>query len=123
MTEPELNDNILISYCGICCSLCPLFRSEKCHGCPELLDCNILQCAKSKDIRYCFLCEEFPCKMFQNGFEWNLDTFPDFKKYNLGTVKWKPYSRHYIKLFLCSKTENHEIKNNKSHLANRTQNR
>ncbi|RLJ06670.1 MAG: hypothetical protein DRP16_04890 [Candidatus Aenigmatarchaeota archaeon] len=94
----------VISYCGICCSLCPAYRATNtCPGCPELKDCKIVQCAESKNIRYCFLCKEFPCKLFKEGFDWNLDKIPSLKEFNLGTVKWKPYSKWYIKLFELDK--------------------
>ena len=110
MTEEIKSKDLLISYCGICCTLCPPYRSKKCPGFPELKDCKILQCAKSKNIRYCFLCEEFPCKLFEEGFEWNLDSFPELKKYKLGTVKWKPYDIEYIKLFKLGKEKKSEKK-------------
>jgi len=96
----QLPKNLLISYCGICCSLCPAYNKTKtCPGCPELKDCKIVQCAKKKGRRYCFLCKEFPCKFYEKGFEWNLDKIPSLKEFKLGIVKWKPYSKEYIKLF------------------------
>ncbi len=95
----KMSEEKVISYCGICCSLCPANRAKECLGCPELEDCRIIKCAQSKNIRYCFLCKEFPCKIFEDGFDWNLDEIPNLKKYKLGTVKWKPYSREYIELF------------------------
>jgi len=99
MTKQKLPKKLLISYCGICCSICPSYELKYCPGCTELEECKIVQCAKSKNIRYCFLCKEFPCKLFEEGFDWNLDEFPLLKKFKLGTVKWKPYSKEYIKLF------------------------
>jgi len=99
----QLPKKLLISYCGICCSLCPSYRSKCCPGCPELEDCKIVQCAKSKNIRYCFKCNKFPCKLFEEGFDWNLDNLPLLKKFKLGTVKWKPYDKEYIKLFKIGK--------------------
>lgn len=102
-----MSEEKLISYCGICCSLCPAFREKECPGCRELFDlykkCKIAECAKSKDIKCCFLCEDFPCKLFEEGFDWNLDEIPGFKEFNLGTVKFKPYSKEYIKLFKLNK--------------------
>ncbi|UCD04568.1 MAG: DUF3795 domain-containing protein [Candidatus Woesearchaeota archaeon] len=92
----------IISYCGICCSLCPGYRFKTCPGCTGISRCKIIQCAKSKNIRYCFLCKEFPCKLFEEGFDWNLDEIEILKKYKLGTVKWTPYSKEYIKLFKLS---------------------
>lgn len=99
MKDSVKNNSNLISYCGICCSLCPPFRNGECPGCMELEDCKIHQCAKSKNIRYCFLCDEFPCNLFEKGFDWDLDAFSSLKEFKLGVVKWKPYSDVYIKLF------------------------
>ncbi len=97
----------LISYCGICCSLCPAFREKECPGCQKLLElygrCEIAKCASSKNIKCCFLCKDFPCKLFEEGFDWNLDEIPEFKEFKLGIVKWKPYSKEYIKLFKLGK--------------------
>ncbi|MHA1401933.1 MAG: DUF3795 domain-containing protein [Candidatus Heimdallarchaeaceae archaeon] len=101
--EEKLPKNLLISYCGICCSLCPAYKSGECPGCPELKECKIVQCAKSKKIRYCFLCKEFPCKLFEEGFGWNLDEVPGLEKFKFGIIKWKPYSGEYIKLFKLNK--------------------
>ena len=79
--------------------MCPIYKSKKCPGCPELKDCKIVQCGNKRKIRYCFSCNDFPCKLFKEGFDWNLDKIPDLKKFKLGTVKWKPYSEEYLKLF------------------------
>ena len=90
---------ILISYCGICCSVCRSYKKKQCPGCLKLEKCEISKCAKSKKIRYCFSCKEFPCKLFEEGFDWDLDKFPALKDFKLGVVKWKPYSKEYIQLF------------------------
>lgn len=99
MEEEKKPEELLISYCGIYCSLCPGYRFKMCPGCLELKDCKIGQCARSKGKRHCFLCKDFPCKLFEEGFDWDLDKIPELKKFKLGTVKWKPYSRAYVKLF------------------------
>jgi len=83
--------------------LCPAFKSKECPGCSELEECKIVQCAKSKKIRYCFLCKKFPCRLFEEGFARNLDEIPTLKEFKLGTIKWKPYSKEYIKLFKLGK--------------------
>ena len=89
--------------------MCPPYKSGECPGCHKLAElhgrCEIAECAKSKQIRYCFNCEEFPCKLFEEGFDWNLDEIPEFKEFKLGTVKWKPYSDEYIRLFKLGKEE------------------
>jgi hypothetical protein len=93
------DEHNLISYCGICCSLCPAFRGGDCPGCYELKGCKIHQCAKSKDINFCFLCYHFPCDLFEKGFDWNLNDFSTLEEYKPGIVKWKPFSDVYIHLF------------------------
>lgn len=90
---------LLISYCGICCSVCRSYKKKQCPGCLRLEECEISKCAKSKKIRYCFSCKEFPCKLFEEGFDWDLDEFPDMKEFKLGIVKWRPFSKEYIQLF------------------------
>jgi len=89
----------LISYCGICCSLCPVYRAKTCPGCFKLIKCQIRKCAKGRKIKCCFLCNKFPCKLFEEGFDWNLDEIPALKEFRLGIVKWKPYSKEYVDLF------------------------
>lgn len=41
--------------------------------------------------------------MFEKGFDWNLNKFPNLRKFKLGTVKWKPYDKSYITLFKVKK--------------------
>jgi len=89
---------IIISYCGIVCSFCPLYRGEyeekKCSGCKTIEECKILECAKKKRIKYCFYCKEFPCDFYKKGFEWDIEG---------EKVIWKPYSDEYIKMFEIAK--------------------
>ncbi len=99
-----MKDNIetnkpLISYCGICCSICPAYRSKGCQGCLALDECKISQCAKDKNLRYCFFCNDFPCNLFEDGFDWDLNEFSVLEEFSPGVVKWKPYSKEYISLF------------------------
>lgn len=103
MPEEKIPENPLISYCGICCSLCLRYTSKDCPGCPKLKGCKIVQCAERKKIKCCFLCKMFPCKLYEEGFDWNLNKFPNLRKHKLGTVKWKPFSDEYIKLFKLGK--------------------
>ncbi|MCD6547168.1 MAG: DUF3795 domain-containing protein [Nanoarchaeota archaeon] len=83
------------------------FQRKKCPGCQKLLElcgrCEIAECASSRNIKCCFLCKDFPCKLFEEGFDWNLAEIPEFKEFKLGTIKWKPYSKEYIKLFKLGK--------------------
>ncbi len=91
-------DDLLIGYCGICCSLCYAYRSKKCPGCSDT-GCKIVKCAISRKQRYCFLCDDFPCNLFEDGFEWDLSEFISPEEAGLGIARWKPYSEVYIKLF------------------------
>ena len=104
MAEENQISGMLIGCCGICCSLCYGYRSKKCPGCYET-DCKIMECALSKKQKYCFLCADFPCELYENGFEWNLDDFPTLSDTEWGTIRWKPYSDVYIKVFKFWKTQ------------------
>jgi len=108
----KIPKDIMISCCGICCSLCPGFRHKTCPGCRELKECKFMQCATNKKIDYCFLCKEFPCQLFEKGFEWDFNKIEEIKEYNLGVVNWKPFSSAYVKLFKLSNIQK-EIKKNK----------
>jgi hypothetical protein len=54
------------------------------------------------------LCEDFPCKLFEEGFDWNLDELPLSGQFHLGTVRWKPYDREYIRMFRRAKEMSRE---------------
>ena len=99
---------LLISYCGIVCSLCPLYRGKykekKCFGCKILDECNIVKCAKKKKIKYCFYCAQFPCRLYRKGFQWDIEGEP---------VIWKPYSPEYVKMFGIAKKLKKNPKRNK----------
>ncbi len=99
-----------ISICGICCSLCPPYKNKDCPGCHDLPFCKIHQCARQKLIAFCFDCTEFPCLLFKQGFDWNLDMFPVLQNYHPGVVKWKPYSDTYIHYFQLIKDANKQKK-------------
>ena len=106
MIELKEKDTSLIGYCGICCSICPAYRSNDCQGCLALDNCKIQQCAKNKNVDYCFFCNDFPCKIFEEGFDWDLNEFSFLKEHSPGIVKWKPYSKEYINLFKLVKKKN-----------------
>jgi len=93
------NKKLLIGCCGICCSFCPGYRSKNCPGCLELKDCKIRKCAISNKKRYCFKCKQFPCKLYEKGFKWDLNSFDNIKEFKLGKVLFKPYSKEYVALF------------------------
>jgi len=66
----------LFSACGLNCGLCPRYYTEgssKCPGCfgngfyevhPK---CGVLSCSQRKELEYCHLCDEFPCKKYDSA--------------------------------------------------------
>ena len=63
------------SVCGLNCGLCSRYYtvgSSRCPGCAGegFLDvhptCGILSCCQRKGLDYCFECNEFPCKKYDN---------------------------------------------------------
>ena len=61
--------------CGLNCGLCPRYYTvgtSRCPGCAgegfsEVHPpCGILSCCQRKGLEYCFECDEFPCKKFDN---------------------------------------------------------
>ena len=61
--------------CGLNCGLCPRYYtagSSRCPGCAgegfsEVHPaCGILSCCERKNLAYCFECDEFPCKKYDN---------------------------------------------------------
>jgi hypothetical protein len=71
--EYKTRKHSLFSACGLNCGLCPRFYTDgdsRCPGCAGVgfssvhPSCGILSCCQRKNIEYCFLCEEFPCKKY-----------------------------------------------------------
>jgi hypothetical protein len=73
---PEKIDNNMLAPCGMNCMVCCVHLKKKkpCRGClcddtdkPEICkSCEIKNCAKKREIIYCFKCEDFPCKRIVN---------------------------------------------------------
>ena len=78
-------------------------RIKFCHGCLKLEGCKIAEYAKSKKKKCCFSYKKFPCKLFEDGFDWNLDEFPLIKEFKIDIVKWRSYSKEYLMLFKIGK--------------------
>lgn len=79
MKMPNKMDKSMIAICGINCTVCYKHLitkkyAKKCNGCkyddetlPEhCRKCKIKDCAKSKNLKYCFECKEYPCKWINN---------------------------------------------------------
>jgi len=66
----------LFSACGLNCGLCPRYYTEgtsRCSGCAgegfseKHPPCGLLSCCQRKDIEYCYLCDEYPCKKYEGA--------------------------------------------------------
>lgn len=77
----------LFSACGLNCGLCPRYQmngKSKCPGCAgkDFLtvhpSCGVLSCSQRRGLEYCFQCEEYPCKKYDNADLW--DSFITHKK-------------------------------------------
>lgn len=70
----------LFSACGLNCGLCPRYQMDgksKCPGCAgkDFLTvhpvCGVLSCSQRRGLEYCFTCEEFPCKKYNDADLWD----------------------------------------------------
>jgi len=61
------------SACGLNCGLCPLHYSSttsQCPGCGGVdftkvhPNCGVLSCCQRKNLEFCYLCAEYPCKKY-----------------------------------------------------------
>ncbi len=62
--EPAAAGNeLLIGYCGLCCSNCGMLRKGRCAGChsdrPMNRNCAMKQCAKGRNYSTCAECTDF----------------------------------------------------------------
>jgi hypothetical protein len=66
----------LFSVCGLNCGLCPRFYTDgesKCPGCAGSgfsavhPPCGVLSCCQRKELAYCYECDDFPCKKYDNA--------------------------------------------------------
>lgn len=80
----------LFSVCGLNCGLCPRYQMKgesKCPGCSgkNFLTkhpiCGIISCSQRKGIEYCYQCNEYPCKKYNNAdqFDSFITHFNQFK--------------------------------------------
>jgi len=100
----KIRDYPEFSACGLNCGLCPRYYtagSSRCPGCAgegfsEVHPaCGILSCCERKGLEYCFLCDEFPCKKYNNddetdSFITHRNQFKDMEKAkNIGIEAYK----------------------------------
>ena len=66
----------LLSACGLNCGLCPRYHTigaSKCPGCggegfyEVRPSCGVLSCCRRRTIEYCYECEEYPCKKYDDA--------------------------------------------------------
>ncbi|BBF43051.1 hypothetical protein lbkm_1737 [Lachnospiraceae bacterium KM106-2] len=61
--------NPITSYCGLDCNECSYRELAGCQGCvatkghPFYRECELANCAKSRQVRFCGECADIPCKM------------------------------------------------------------
>lgn len=73
---PDKIEEYYFAPCGVNCFVCYVHLKNKkpCNGCYGIDDnkperckqCKIKQCVANKKIKYCFECNEFPCKSIKN---------------------------------------------------------
>lgn len=71
--KKNLREYPLFSACGLNCGLCPnhyINGVSKCSGCGSDAffnpACAIIACNQQHNLQYCFLCNEYPCKRYEN---------------------------------------------------------
>ncbi len=83
--------SIMVSYCGVVCEYCPAYRKGLCPGCDQHADeCEYIKCALDRNVENCLLCDEFPCKLHEEGFDWTTEEY--------GKLKWKVYSDVFLRI-------------------------
>lgn len=76
MKMPDKIEEVMFAPCGMNCMVCykHCYTKKPCEGCfnsdigkPEhCRKCKIKQCTAIKCVKYCFECNEFPCKFIKN---------------------------------------------------------
>lgn len=76
-----MTDYTTITACGECCAGCTKKENGICPGCieaegkvPEWAEpgvCGICACCKEHHVRFCGLCDEFPCEKLPQMISWN----------------------------------------------------
>ncbi len=86
---PKVSES-LVGYCGVICEFCPSFTSGSCQGCDAYADeCEFIKCATKREKISCLACEDFPCKLHFEGFDWEVE--------KLGKVRWRVYDQVFLK--------------------------
>ena len=65
------------SLCGLNCGLCLMYVGGHCPGCGGgNRACALARCAQAHGaVEYCFLCHEYPCKLYEGRGEWDTVSF------------------------------------------------
>ncbi|MDI6786087.1 MAG: DUF3795 domain-containing protein [bacterium] len=103
MSEKNTQD-IIIAYCGLCCSNCGMYKKRKCRGChsdkPMNRNCKMKACAMERRYATCAECADFQnlkeCKKLYNiisrffGFIFHTDRIGNLNRIrNIGLDKFK----------------------------------
>ncbi len=87
---PRAGD-VIYSYCGLICSYCKALLSGFCEGCDAHVDeCLYAKCARSRGVKTCLSCRDFPCRLHLEGFKWETEEY--------GTLQWKVFSEVFMEL-------------------------
>ena len=88
--EQIMKKHYILGCCGIDCGLCPRFYTDgdsKCPGCygPDFENkhppCGIASCCfKKNKLEVCSLCNDYPCKKYENTEKTLKDSFVTHKK-------------------------------------------
>ena len=96
--------NIIIAYCGLCCSNCGMYKKGKCQGChsdkPMNRNCKMKACAMERGYITCAECKDFQnlkeCKKLYNivsrffGFIFHTDRIGNLNRIrDIGLDKFK----------------------------------
>lgn len=88
---PTIN-NVMYGYCGLLCEFCKSKINGFCGGCDAYINvCMFARCAINREVKNCFNCKDFPCKLHINGFDWHTEEY--------GKIRWKVYSDILLNMF------------------------
>lgn len=98
--------------CGIFCPKCPGVKFYNCKGCrkqkgqiKDFPRCKTYDCVTSKDLNFCYECEEFPCEKLQPIVNFEIFTPHNSKIYNLlmirklGIAEWNKVCQRVSDLY------------------------
>lgn len=79
-----------LTACGGDCSGCERLHEGLCCGCNKNggiqvsmwhNGCDICECCKNHNVKFCGLCDEFPCEWLKNTLTWHENGIEQLRKY------------------------------------------